>query len=221
MKIHGITVCVNYAHFLTLSLRAWADGLDSLLVVTTHEDTVTQRLCKQHNVDYRATNIFYADGAKFNKGASIADAFEYLRLPDTDDNWLLMFDSDIEPESNWREQVDKFSPAIGNLYGAKRYKLNGEQEPDEHMAGYFLLSNLSDHRMQIKPIVDTHWYHAGNYDSTFMDRWPLERRIFLPIHLTHHGMTGINWCGVGNHQAMKHLHKTRQLLGKWDHETIG
>ena len=60
------------------------------------------------------------------------------------------------------------------------------------------------------PMLDTGWRHAGGYDSEFEFRWPPTRRVRIPgLVLTHIGLPGANWCGVGNDAAMAELKRRR------------
>jgi len=217
MKIHGLTVCVNYADVLAKGLATWARTLDSLIVVTTPDDHATHALCAKHSVATYRTVAFHERGARFNKGLAIAEA--YKRFPALD--WMLFFDADIEPPSNWRSVAER-KVELGRLHGATRRNANGSPENDPDIAGFFHLCHVSDPNMQFDPIVDTHWYHAANYDTTFQNRWPKVRRVFLPIEVIHHGEPGKNWCGVGNDAAVTDLHAERRKRGgRWDHETVG
>ena len=71
MRISGLTVCVNYSDLLAAGLESWYQGCDKLLVVTTPEDTETQLLCANSDILVHQTDVFYRDGATFNKGAAI------------------------------------------------------------------------------------------------------------------------------------------------------
>lgn len=216
MRIHGLTVCVNYADLLAKGMENWKRGLDDLRVVTTPSDEATLRLCDRWGVEAYTTNVFYGNGATFNKGAAIAEAFEAFEWPD----WCAFIDSDIIPPIDWRSEVEMHNPIPGNLYGARRRLENGWEIPDGELAGWFQLFHGQDLHALVRPIVDTHWKHAGCYDSYFAGRWPIESRIILPIKMIHQGTPGANWCGRGNDAAMQDLLIERRVRGGHQHERI-
>lgn len=217
MKLHAVTVCVNYADYLSRSLDRWAAA--PVLVVTTPADTETQDLCHRHGVPVHTTNVFYASGAKFNKGAAIVEAIESRICIDCID-WLLLFDSDIIPPANWLDQVKGANLRLGDLYGAPRTTEAGELIDDGELAGYFHLFHTSDPNAKRRPLLDTHWYHAGNYDSEFIKRWDIDNRVLLPFSVIHLGERGRNWCGRGQADDMRQLHEERARRGGYGHETI-
>lgn len=68
--------------------------------------------------------------------------------------------------------------------------------------------------------LDGCWYHAGNYDSRFQERWSWRDRVFLPLSLLHLGNCGQNWCGRAGAEAMAALRAERIRRRGWQHETI-
>lgn len=211
-----MTVCVDYSQLLSQSIETWLREIEKLVVVTVPRDTYTINMCDHLGVMCYQTDCFYADGAHFNKGRAMAEAFDACLDPVAD--WMLFFDADITPPPRWRDSLRDCIP--GNLYGARRRLQNGTAVRDPDIAGYFHLAHASDPNMGVRPIVDTCWTHAGNYDTTFQDRWPRERRKFLHMTLTHVGIPGKNWCGVNNGIAMQYLHAERLRRRGWRHETI-
>lgn len=216
MRIDAITVCVSYSDLLRKGMNNWKRGLDSLLVVTTPTDIETQQLCVAWDMPTFKTTAFYQDGAVFNKGRAIAEAYERLKPAD----WVLFFDSDIIPPADWREVVESAVPTVGNLYGAPRCDEKGNLINDGEMPGYFHLFHSADQNAQERPIVDDHWSHAGAYDSYFSMRWFRDERIWLPMTVTHQGETGQNWFGRGNHELMQDMREQRIIRGGHQHERI-
>lgn len=215
-RLAGLTVCVDYSDHLSKSLAKWQAGLDELLVVTAPRDEATQELCRVLGVRVHLTDVFWDRGALFNKGAAIAEAWRTLAPSD----WRLLFDADIEPPEDWRTAIGDLEP--GFLYGAPRFDaVSGGQIGDPNPCGWFLIAHAADPNLQRDPVVDDHWAHAGGYDTTLMERWPRERRRWLPLKVLHHGETWKNWCGVGNDEAMRQLlAERRRRGGRYDHETV-
>ncbi len=235
MRIHGLTVCVDYADELRLSLPRWAAALDSVTVVTSPADQATARLCEsQHRrVWCYKTPVFYENGAHFNKGAAIQEAVLAHGFPWRD--WLLLFDADIIPPADLRERIDAAAPQAGILHGCPRHQAPDaavwDTDPqrwpamnDREIPGYFMLFHTADPAIDRASLVNTTYIHAGNYDSELQNRWgigaSMERKAWLPIPLLHIGRPGVNWCGVGNEQAVLELRRQRREGRHWTQETI-
>lgn len=233
MKLTGLIVCVDYADLFTKSIDRWHTGLDRLLVITTPSDKATIELCRRHNVETHLTDIFYANGAKFNKGAALSEAVIACRIREGAE-WLITIDADMVPPSNWREIVEEAKPKIGKLYGSLRYSLpesttlencvtdNARRMPQSWIIGFFSMFYVRDPRVPSDPMFETHWTHAGNFDTSFSWLWggqdALERRQwqeFLPLNLIHLGDERKHWLGrdTGNGNG----DKLRQLLGSRQH----
>jgi len=233
VKINGLTVCVGYAEYLAIGIERWMAGLDSLTIVTTPDDQATLDLAEKFQARVLQTDLFYQDGASFNKGR----ALEFARrtaVPWRD--WILIFDSDIVPEPNWLDRVQAARTLEGYLHGAWRFDAGQIRDLHEidtgHFpyfsgdaigVGYFQLFHSGDRRAnEPLPVIDTFWIHGGNYDNRFMDRW---RRQGLPIQkidvrLVHVGERD-NWFGKGCQEEFLAMQKERQRRrGRWDHERL-
>ena len=212
MKIHGMTVCVNYADLLEKSIGRWMSGLESMTVVTDDRDLDTFDLCMRHGVHAVITDSFYRDGAAFNKGR--AQQFAWPLIPK--DDWILLFDADITPPEGWETILEEQTLAPGFLYGAHRYDEHGVRLPDDtHGYGYFQLFHGQDHLAQINPFFDTFWTHAGNADSFIMLRWRNEGRLApaLPLELIHPGGPSHNWYGRGKEKEWERMQQERMRRG--------
>lgn len=211
MRLDAITVCVGYSGYLKNGLDSWLDGLDSLTIVTDLKDTATEELAKQYGVRLFRTDAFTRSGGILNKGWSIAECYAATAPED----WVLFFDADIVPRAGWRKKLEAANPQSGNLYGCRRHDETGRLMRDDPVAGFFQLFHSQDPLAKVVPIVDTHWTHCGNYDSTFMLRWRNEGRLGadLPLYLTHLGTPGENWMGIGNAEKVREMQRQRQRLG--------
>lgn len=157
------------------------------------------------------TDAFYRHDAQFNKGCAIAECYESINPQD----WVVFFDSDIVPELHWRRKLNAMTLESGKLYGSVRHDERGRKMKDDQAAGFFQLFNAQDPLAQVKPIVDTDWSHAGNYDSTFMLRWRNAGKLGqeLPLHLIHLGRPGENWMGIGNADKVREMQAERARRG--------
>lgn len=221
MNITGICVSVDYGKILQESIKSWASGLDRLMIVTSPKDYFTQGLCFGSEVGMYITESFWENGAKFNKGLAISRCFDYLKPASGPGDWLLLFDADIIPPDDWRDRINKTELQKDWLYGVRRIQRGGRMIPDPNPCGWFMFFNLGSPQAKVRPIVDEHWYHAGNYDSTLMERWTPTKRRWLPFTVEHAGdEAGRNWCGIGNESQIKKLHDQRKEHKGWRHETV-
>lgn len=231
MEIHGLTVCVNYSDFLSISIERWKEGLTSLTVVTDSEDEATHQLAERAGVNLFITNAFYEDGAKFNKGKALEQARKFLPWED----WFLFFDADIVPMHRWLSGLRILELKPGALYGARRFQHTGAGPMpilriDPAMfplindapcdGGYFHLFHTSDPVVQVEPgadLLETCWSHAGVYDSKFKMRWPKDKWIGHVTNVLHLGERE-NWTGRGDREGMTELMKKRMQhpIGGWD-----
>lgn len=214
MRIHALTVCVSYSDYFVRSAQLWAGSLASLVVVTDQADDATVRLAQSVGAIVHRTDAFYRGGAKFNKGLAMQEARHLMAKQD----WHLFLDADVVPPADWLEIVKAAGPQPGRLYGARRRHEHGAEIPDGEIAGYFQLFHADDPRAGLP--LDGCWYHAGNYDSRFQERWSRQEQSFLPLTLTHLGSCGQNWCGRNGTDAMAALRAERIRRRGWRHETV-
>lgn len=210
MKISGLTVSVNYSEMLAQSIPVWRETLDELIVVTSTRDSQTMALCSCSRTKFVATDVFFANGAMFNKSAAMDVG--YARL--NPDDWVLCFDADVIPDLGWREKLPDLE--IGNIYGAARHLENGHRIPDENIAGFFNLFHSTDPNAS----GFGSWISAAAYDAEFVSRWHPLNRKYLPLDLLHLGQPGQNWCGVNRSDLMLKMYQERARFGGHEHERL-
>lgn len=212
-RIHGLTVCVDYADHLAYSLPLWLPDLASLMVVTAYADHDTEAVCAYYGRQiptpltlYR-TDAFTLHGATFNKGLAMEEARQHMPWED----WILFFDADIVPPTNWRLGLGDLQ--LGYLYGCWRYSPPSYvREPDDCVGyGYFQLFHSRDPKVQHTPLLETCWRHAGNYDSAFLLSFRSMVKA-LPIPLVHLGERG-HWWGRERPRATAEMLARRAGLG--------
>lgn len=116
MHISAVTICVHYGDFLAHTLPANKSLFDEIIVVTSPKDLYTQAVCEFNNVRCLITDVFYEDGASFNKAKGINEGFKALNKRD----WVLHIDSDIWLPSTFRIVMEKVPLNRDDLYGVDR-----------------------------------------------------------------------------------------------------
>ncbi len=227
MKIHAVTVSVQYADFLSIIIPRWKPFLASWTIVTDSKDEDTAKLAMENDLQQLVrTDAFYLDGATFNKGRALEVARRML--PQWED-WFLLVDADILPEPDWFKKLVAFDPSCGKIYGAYRHQCKDLADPDSERwpriqdalcEGYFQLFHTRDsHIAALHPVIEMDWGHAGVYDSHLKANWPRENQAGLPIRLTHLGEQE-NWHGRGNREAFLKMNHERFRTGSYQHERI-
>lgn len=202
--VRALTVCVGYDDFLQLTLPRTIESVASLTVITSPADTLTQALCQKYpdKVRMHITDVFYKNGASFNKGAAIEETFGIMGRR----GWFLVMDADILlPET-----MPDFARVPGRLYTPLRRimsKVDGLMTtPDVDPAtlplrkehghfGYFQLFSAADAAVGELPWYETDWVHAGGCDSVFEKRWLPRNKLRPPFEVIHLGNPDENWYG--------------------------
>ena len=131
MKLQAVTVCVNYADFFEQTGAANRGIFDKFVVVTDKKDTEVSELCKQFGYDCIQTDVFYEDGATFNKYAGINEG---LKLIDSD-AWVCFIDSDIVLQKDTRRVLENLGLIGSNLYGIDRVNCVGFEAWQKYKTG--------------------------------------------------------------------------------------
>ena len=119
-RLVGVITCLNYGDFLAETLPYNLPHFDRLVVVTAHDDTVTQAICQKWSVECILTDLFCEKGEAFNKGAAINVGIQSLRQK----GWILHLDADIVLPLTCVNMLDKSALQHGNIYGAERCNVN-------------------------------------------------------------------------------------------------
>jgi hypothetical protein len=212
MTIEAVTICVDYADFLSWFLLANTRHFDRLVVVTDTRDAKTAALCEHYAVECIRTDAFYEGGQAFNKGAGINAGLAALKK----DAWAVHLDCDIilPPRTRPLIQAANLDPTM--IYGVDRMLcqsfedwisyiafpevqhaqnifINGRAFPlatrvgalwgDGYVPiGYFQLWNP---RASNRYTYENHC-DAGRGDFAFATSWPRAKRALLPEILAVH-----------------------------------
>src|SRR3954468_3524153 len=79
LRIEAVTVSVGYDDFLDETLTLNHPQLDTMIVVTSHEDRKTHAVCRKHGAHCIPTDLIKKNGRNFNKGAAINAGFAYFQ----------------------------------------------------------------------------------------------------------------------------------------------
>jgi hypothetical protein len=205
--LEAVTVCVNYADYLSITIKFNKQIFDDWVVVTSASDEETQTVCANHGVKCIVSNRLYEE-AVFNKGKALNDGLSVLSKRD----WLLSLDSDVILPRDFRDEINSLYFDRKTLYGVRRVEpplalhtikediccadivswQNGFIKRKVPL-GYFQLFAADAIK---EPIFSEECIRANVYDMKFLDRWNYKEIIpkLRVVHLPH-GELGTNWCG--------------------------
>lgn len=238
--MRSITICVEFADILAITLPRNAKHFESMTVVTHPGDGETIEVVKSvGNARLVTTDVFWKDGAHFNKWAAMEIGLESMgRHGD-----MCIIDADILlPDSLGGFEITPGYLACPNrrmLYNPFAWSedLDWSQvpiKPECEYAGYCQLFNAEDPCLERRPWFDSHWNNASIGDSLFQDRWAPMRKTRPGFTVLHIGPDGVNWCGrstirldgsfpalaVERLVLMRKLMRDRVILGGYQHERI-
>lgn len=203
MGVRGITICVDYAPLLAMTLRANMRHFAECLVVTSPEDRLTQELAGSiPNVRLHVTDAFTRHGAKFNKGLAMEEGFDVLGR----EGCILIWDADILLPD--RIPLEMCRPDF--LHGARRRIVKdplayNPEAPwrtypyaqDGGPIGFFQLFHAEDTAVfGRRPWYNVNYPHAGGSDAQFLEHWSNAKRVVLPCDCLHFGEPDRNWFGT-------------------------
>jgi hypothetical protein len=121
MKLEAVIVCINYSDFLEVTLSANKKFFDRIVVVTSIEDTETEKVCKSNDVLCIKTDSFYKNGSKVaNKAEGINEGLKALDK----DGWVIQLDADIWLPPLTRTILEKYPLQDDCIYGIDRLMCN-------------------------------------------------------------------------------------------------
>lgn len=208
--LRAITVCVDFADILSLTLPYNRHHFSEYMVVTSSADIATEQLALANHCTVYETDSFYTYDPYPNAHSTFA---KWLALEQALDaygrhGWLCILDADVL----WPKTVQldlkegclhsplrrmyPYIPAPGVPIPAEslwsQYPLH--RNIAEH-AGYTQIFHASDPHLGTPPWHQTDWIHAGGADSMFQARWPPACKRRPPWQVLHLGEAGVNWLG--------------------------
>lgn len=122
--LEAVTVCVNHADILRITIPQNRHLFDNWIIVTSPEDKETQDLCKYYKIKHIVTNKFYENGDVFNKAKGINEGFKQLKRTD----WVLHLDADIILPANFRQICKEDQLQKDAIYGIDRVDVIGDEK---------------------------------------------------------------------------------------------
>jgi hypothetical protein len=197
--------------------------LDTMIVVTSHDDRATQQVAQKHGAICVQTDLFKKNGRSFNKGAALNAGMGHFQYH----GWRLHLDSDIALPDNFRRLLFNGTHLDTScIYGADREDAIGTAElqgsiTPQHQGGAFLFPpgnrpispRYVDALRGYVPIGFFQLWHASTQkpypyslgtaahdDVLFAEQWPASCRRHLPTVIVRHLCSvppslGENWDG--------------------------
>jgi hypothetical protein len=211
--LHAIMVSVDFSDILALTLPYNRHHFEKVTLITSSADyRSVQDIADVCDARVLVTDLFYANGAMFNKWAALEWALDQIGR----EGWLVFLDADIL----WPKEVPSMREYVyipGNLYVPhRRIMLTGwnasnvydesawernHVDPVNEHAGYSQIFHCSDPHLGAPPWHRMDYIHAGVADSIFQLKWNPMNKKRPPFLVLHIGPSGVNWCG----RAMPYL----------------
>ncbi|HEX3755685.1 MAG TPA: hypothetical protein VHV26_11490 [Rhizomicrobium sp.] len=200
-KLSCVVVSVNYGERLAETLPGNIGLFDQLVVVTSPEDALSQKVATDCGATLVVSSRCFDDDHSFNKGRMLNEGLAALKEPD----WIILTDADVTLNPDTREHVFAHSFNPGCLYFTARQDhspvagqpVGVNMEPN----GYFQMFNhraLAIRERWPRPVCEE-FCSAGSVDSWFWQQWPREKIIFVPELAVQHfasARLGENWNGM-------------------------
>lgn len=217
--MRAIMVACDFTDILSVTLPYNRHHFSEVCVVTDGASfKELAPLCQANNADMLVTDLFYADGASFNKWRALEWALDrfgrhgWMVLMDADVLWprgvgVIHTDKDlcIHFGGSWSMErgqlcsplrrmmpIDHISLPISNESVWHTYQIHRNVN---EWAGYTQIFHADDPVLGDPPWHQVDWVHAGGADSFFQAKWPGERKVRPPFTVLHLGDAGKNWYG--------------------------
>ena len=213
------TVCVDFADVLELTLPYNRHHFNEQVIVTNRRDRETVRVGIRNGCIIHRTDVFYENGADFNKWAALEEALRVYRNGD-----ICLLDCDIlvpkgaevrSIENCLQTPYRRMNPDYTVLPEDqwKRYPLH---HVVNQFPGYMQVFNCNDPVLS-DPWFQQNWRHAGGADSFFQARWKPENKIRPEYEVLHLGQSHQHWCGridMPTQEAQERKKKLRYYFAK-------
>lgn len=205
-EIIRLTVSVNQSDALEASIRCNRPFINSSIVLTTSEDTLTMDVCRRNHITCRVTDKLDTQGAKFNRGAAYREVQQLLHQDATNTGkHMLLLDADIcLPKTLWAKVIDNLPNTSLSLLSVldrcilrtpsdlrkKRYSVEVQPKGYVTTLGFFQLYKIA----RSSPLYSDKFPTAGVSDKVFGNRFERSRRTWVAGRAFHMGTTH-HWGG--------------------------
>lgn len=224
--IECVIVCKDYGDFLAWTLPFNRHHFSNMVVVTSPDDRHTLDVCTHYNVQSVTTDAFKEEGSSFNKPAAINVGLSKLHRT----GYVIHLDADILLPPRAKEFIERSRPDPSYIYGIDRCDVPSFKDFADSMtrpevqfvADAFVRANRFKRGSRLVnetgyiPIGFFQLWHpegSGIYDystlhdeyndhadTTHAERWPRQKRGFIPEIIALHLMSeddghGTNWNG--------------------------
>ena len=223
-RLEIVIACVGFDDVLDVTLANNISEVDTVIVVTTHDDRRTHGVAQKHGAIVVPTDLFFKNGRHFNKGAALNAGFGHFQYH----GWRAVVDADIAFPSNFRRMLFNHTHLEkDSIYGVDRVDLVGKEEigmlnnKRQHIDSYFVHSDhhrpvshrYVDHLYGYVPIGFYQMWHAktqkpypyslgtaAHDDILFATQWPNSHRHLIQTSFVYHlcaqePSVGENWDG--------------------------
>lgn len=212
-KIEAVVVCDKYHDFLRHTIPANKILFNKIVVVTSYEDKLTQRICEFNHVECIRTDRLESRKGIFRKACGINDGLAKLDK----NGWVVHLDADIWLPPQTRYILEKLDLDPTAMYGMDRFIVKGPKQwekfqqmpPLQHECaswvhphafplgtrvfnlayggainlGFYQMWRPKDSGVCLYP--EDH-DSAGRTDVSFNLNWPRSKRGFLPEIISYH-----------------------------------
>jgi len=124
LRLEAVTVCIGFDDYLDVTLALNHPHLDTMIVVTSHDDRKTQLVAQKHGAICVQSDLFKKNGRHFNKGAAINAGMDHFQYH----GWRIHLDADIVLPDNFRRILFNHSHLDQSaIYGADRVDVIGRE----------------------------------------------------------------------------------------------
>ena len=181
-RLEMITCSVGCADFLRKTLPLNRVHFDNVIVVTDSKDEETKRVAQEYGATIFETDIFYANGNRFDRGTAYNDSLVATRFKD----WVSFVDVDIVLPKDFRVQLSSFGLVDDCFYGLDRQEVTGDEreklyknepfvsskrEASDWGFGFFQLFNMQSRFIKGKNIIYPGAEDIHNSDYLFRSQF--------------------------------------------------
>jgi hypothetical protein len=124
LRLEAVVTSVGFDDMLDETLGHNMAHVDTMIVVTSHEDWRTQQVASKHGAIVVPTDLFKKNGRNFNKGAAINAGFNFFQYH----GWRMHLDADIALPKNFRRTLFNHTHLERDcLYGVDRVDVVGRE----------------------------------------------------------------------------------------------